>query len=177
MQCESIVEELEDDIISLFASETDHVAKTLCSEVSGICVWCDIPSFIHLSKHVNAEDLNHSVDLIPIVFNIFFFTLLVHANINAVFEVFFLHFFSLLDIEHDIFCLNRYLTIIFYLFYFLLFKSDCRLLTLWDVWSKCSLFHIMPQKIFIYFLQNLQFTNLEPCILVSSNYNLQALRV
>uniref|UniRef100_A0A672MF23 Canopy FGF signaling regulator 1 n=1 Tax=Sinocyclocheilus grahami TaxID=75366 RepID=A0A672MF23_SINGR len=35
--CESIVEELEDDIISLFASEADHVTKTLCSEVSGHC--------------------------------------------------------------------------------------------------------------------------------------------
>ncbi|XP_026114074.1 protein canopy-1 [Carassius auratus] len=35
--CESIVEELEDDIISLFSSEADHVAKTLCSEVSGHC--------------------------------------------------------------------------------------------------------------------------------------------
>lgn len=38
LQCESIVEELEDDIISLFASEADRVAKTLCSEVSGIYV-------------------------------------------------------------------------------------------------------------------------------------------
>ncbi len=38
LQCESIAEELEDDIISLFASEADHVAKTLCSEVSGIDV-------------------------------------------------------------------------------------------------------------------------------------------
>ncbi|KTF83299.1 hypothetical protein cypCar_00028488 [Cyprinus carpio] len=35
--CESIVEELEDDIISLFASEAGHVAKTLCSEISGHC--------------------------------------------------------------------------------------------------------------------------------------------
>ncbi|XP_051984136.1 protein canopy-1 [Xyrauchen texanus] len=35
--CESIVEELEDDIISLFTSETDHAAKKLCSEVSGHC--------------------------------------------------------------------------------------------------------------------------------------------
>ncbi|KAA0719266.1 Protein canopy-1 [Triplophysa tibetana] len=35
--CESVVEELEDDIISLFANESDHVAKTLCSEVSGHC--------------------------------------------------------------------------------------------------------------------------------------------
>ncbi|XP_051556938.1 protein canopy-1-like [Myxocyprinus asiaticus] len=35
--CESIVEELEDNIISLFASEADHVAKKLCSEVSGHC--------------------------------------------------------------------------------------------------------------------------------------------
>ncbi|NP_001034586.1 protein canopy-1 precursor [Danio rerio] len=35
--CESIVEELEDDIISLFASDSDHVAKTLCSEVSDHC--------------------------------------------------------------------------------------------------------------------------------------------
>ncbi|XP_051989655.1 protein canopy-1-like isoform X1 [Xyrauchen texanus] len=35
--CESIVEDLEDNIISLFAREADHVAKKLCSEVSGHC--------------------------------------------------------------------------------------------------------------------------------------------
>lgn len=94
LQCESIVEELEDDIISLFASETDHVAKTLCSEVSGICVWCDIPSFIHLSKHVNAEDLNHSVDLIPIVFNIFFLYTFSACKYQCSFWSFFSSFFS-----------------------------------------------------------------------------------
>ncbi|MBN3321837.1 CNPY1 protein, partial [Atractosteus spatula] len=33
--CESVVEEYEDDIISLFAQEADHVADKLCSEVSG----------------------------------------------------------------------------------------------------------------------------------------------
>uniref|UniRef100_A0A8C7UT35 Canopy FGF signaling regulator 1 n=1 Tax=Oncorhynchus mykiss TaxID=8022 RepID=A0A8C7UT35_ONCMY len=33
--CESIVEEFEDDIISLFAKETDHVVDKLCNEVSG----------------------------------------------------------------------------------------------------------------------------------------------
>ncbi|XP_038819857.1 protein canopy-1-like isoform X2 [Salvelinus namaycush] len=32
--CESIVEEFEDDIISLFAKETDHVVDKLCNEVS-----------------------------------------------------------------------------------------------------------------------------------------------
>lgn len=35
LQCESIVEEFEDDIISLFAKETDHVVEKLCNEVSG----------------------------------------------------------------------------------------------------------------------------------------------
>ncbi|TRY99676.1 hypothetical protein DNTS_027996 [Danionella cerebrum] len=35
--CDSIVEELEDDIISLFTADADNVAKTLCSEVSGHC--------------------------------------------------------------------------------------------------------------------------------------------
>ncbi|XP_015210111.1 protein canopy-1 [Lepisosteus oculatus] len=35
--CESVVEEYEDDIISLFAQEADHVADKLCSEVSGLC--------------------------------------------------------------------------------------------------------------------------------------------
>uniref|UniRef100_A0A8C7HVB0 Canopy FGF signaling regulator 1 n=1 Tax=Oncorhynchus kisutch TaxID=8019 RepID=A0A8C7HVB0_ONCKI len=33
--CESIVEEFEDYIISLFAKETDHVVDKLCNEVSG----------------------------------------------------------------------------------------------------------------------------------------------
>ncbi|XP_029498552.2 protein canopy-1-like [Oncorhynchus nerka] len=35
--CESIVEEFEDDIISLFAKETDHVVDKLCNEVSDHC--------------------------------------------------------------------------------------------------------------------------------------------
>ncbi|XP_036375350.1 protein canopy-1 [Megalops cyprinoides] len=35
--CENIVEEYEDDIISLFTQETDHVAEKLCSEISGHC--------------------------------------------------------------------------------------------------------------------------------------------
>ncbi|XP_066544259.1 protein canopy-1 isoform X2 [Amia ocellicauda] len=35
--CESVVEEYEDEIISLFAREADHVAEKLCSEVSGLC--------------------------------------------------------------------------------------------------------------------------------------------
>ncbi|KAL2097409.1 hypothetical protein ACEWY4_006616 [Coilia grayii] len=35
--CETVVEELEDDIISLFARESDHVAEKLCGEISGHC--------------------------------------------------------------------------------------------------------------------------------------------
>ncbi|XP_036411936.1 protein canopy-1 [Colossoma macropomum] len=35
--CETIVEELEEDIISLFTREEEHVALKLCSEVSGHC--------------------------------------------------------------------------------------------------------------------------------------------
>ncbi|XP_029560793.1 protein canopy-1 [Salmo trutta] len=35
--CESIVEEFEDYIISLFAKETDHVVDKLCNEVSDHC--------------------------------------------------------------------------------------------------------------------------------------------
>ncbi|XP_058273882.1 protein canopy-1 [Hemibagrus wyckioides] len=35
--CETIVEELEDDIITLFTREDQHVAQRLCSEVSGHC--------------------------------------------------------------------------------------------------------------------------------------------
>ncbi|XP_037386728.1 protein canopy-1 isoform X2 [Pygocentrus nattereri] len=35
--CETIVEELEEDIISLFTREEQHVALKLCSEVSGHC--------------------------------------------------------------------------------------------------------------------------------------------
>ncbi|GCC31916.1 protein canopy-1 [Chiloscyllium punctatum] len=35
--CESILEEYEEEIISLFAHETDHVADKLCSEKSEIC--------------------------------------------------------------------------------------------------------------------------------------------
>ncbi|MCJ8744732.1 hypothetical protein PDJAM_G00122070 [Pangasius djambal] len=35
--CETIVEELEDDIIALFAREDERVAQKLCSEVSGHC--------------------------------------------------------------------------------------------------------------------------------------------
>ncbi|XP_030631265.1 protein canopy-1 [Chanos chanos] len=35
--CENIVEEYEDDIISLFSKETKHVAQKLCNEVSGHC--------------------------------------------------------------------------------------------------------------------------------------------
>ncbi|KAL0966097.1 hypothetical protein UPYG_G00290890 [Umbra pygmaea] len=33
--CESILEEFEDDIFSLFAKETDHVVDKLCNEISG----------------------------------------------------------------------------------------------------------------------------------------------
>ncbi|XP_043920717.1 protein canopy homolog 1 [Protopterus annectens] len=35
--CESIVEEYEDEIISLFAQEADHVADKLCIEKSDLC--------------------------------------------------------------------------------------------------------------------------------------------
>ncbi|XP_060729375.1 protein canopy-1 [Tachysurus vachellii] len=35
--CETIVEELEDDIIALFAQQDERVAQRLCSEVSGHC--------------------------------------------------------------------------------------------------------------------------------------------
>lgn len=35
--CESIVEELEDDIISLFAHESDQAGDRLCGEISGHC--------------------------------------------------------------------------------------------------------------------------------------------
>ncbi|XP_066508907.1 protein canopy-1-like [Hoplias malabaricus] len=35
--CETIVEELEDDIISLFSREEEHVSQKLCSEVSDHC--------------------------------------------------------------------------------------------------------------------------------------------
>ncbi|KAM4624086.1 protein canopy-1 [Polymixia lowei] len=35
--CESIVEELEDDIISLFSQDTEHVVKELCNRVSDYC--------------------------------------------------------------------------------------------------------------------------------------------
>ncbi|XP_039609560.1 protein canopy-1 isoform X1 [Polypterus senegalus] len=35
--CESIVEEYEDDIISLYTQEADHVADKLCSEISDLC--------------------------------------------------------------------------------------------------------------------------------------------
>ncbi|XP_028833881.1 protein canopy-1 isoform X2 [Denticeps clupeoides] len=35
--CETIVEEFEEDIISLFASEADHVADKLCADLSGHC--------------------------------------------------------------------------------------------------------------------------------------------
>ncbi|XP_072524883.1 protein canopy-1 [Salminus brasiliensis] len=35
--CETIVEELEDEIISLFTREAEHVAQKLCSQVSGYC--------------------------------------------------------------------------------------------------------------------------------------------
>ncbi|XP_038654322.1 protein canopy homolog 1-like isoform X2 [Scyliorhinus canicula] len=42
--CEGIVEEYEDEIISLFAHEADHVADKLCSEKSEMC---DPPSQTH----------------------------------------------------------------------------------------------------------------------------------
>ncbi|XP_062385040.1 protein canopy-1 [Sardina pilchardus] len=35
--CETVVEELEDDIISLFANESEHIADKLCGEISGYC--------------------------------------------------------------------------------------------------------------------------------------------
>ncbi|XP_044222857.1 protein canopy-1 [Thunnus albacares] len=35
--CESIVEELEDDIISLFSQDTEHVHQELCNRVSDYC--------------------------------------------------------------------------------------------------------------------------------------------
>ncbi|XP_026857053.2 protein canopy-1 isoform X3 [Electrophorus electricus] len=35
--CETIVEELEDDIVSLFTHADTHVAQKLCSELSGHC--------------------------------------------------------------------------------------------------------------------------------------------
>ncbi|KAG5286859.1 hypothetical protein AALO_G00019550 [Alosa alosa] len=35
--CETIVEELEDDIISLFGHESEHVADKLCGKISGHC--------------------------------------------------------------------------------------------------------------------------------------------
>ncbi|GCB79752.1 hypothetical protein scyTo_0017002 [Scyliorhinus torazame] len=42
--CEGIVEEYEDEIISLFAHEADHAADKLCSEKSEMC---DPPSQTH----------------------------------------------------------------------------------------------------------------------------------
>ncbi|XP_037315040.2 protein canopy-1 [Pungitius pungitius] len=35
--CESVVEELEDEIISLFSQDVEHVHQELCSRVSGYC--------------------------------------------------------------------------------------------------------------------------------------------
>ncbi|XP_033854920.1 protein canopy-1-like [Acipenser ruthenus] len=35
--CESIVEEYEDDIISLYAQEADHVVDKLCRDISDLC--------------------------------------------------------------------------------------------------------------------------------------------
>ena len=35
MQCETILEDLDEDIISLFSQNTQHVADELCSGVSG----------------------------------------------------------------------------------------------------------------------------------------------
>ncbi|CAK6974258.1 protein canopy-1 [Scomber scombrus] len=35
--CESVVEELEDDIISLFSQDTEHVHQQLCNTVSDYC--------------------------------------------------------------------------------------------------------------------------------------------
>ncbi|KAM6948294.1 protein canopy-1 [Aplochiton taeniatus] len=35
--CESVVEELEDDIITLFAEDADHVVDKLCNQISDYC--------------------------------------------------------------------------------------------------------------------------------------------
>ncbi|KAK9539569.1 hypothetical protein VZT92_004668 [Zoarces viviparus] len=44
--CESVVEELEDDIISLFSQDTEHVHQELCNTVSDYC---------KDSRHTNQE--------------------------------------------------------------------------------------------------------------------------
>lgn len=46
VQCETIVEDLDDDIISLFSQSTKHVAEELCNGVSGT-IQKDILRFLY----------------------------------------------------------------------------------------------------------------------------------